>query len=169
MLCAIAPLLIMRNNHCYPYVQMRKIRLSSSGNRSVVYVLCNPMDCSPPGSSVHEISPGKNTGLGCHFFLQEIFLAQGSNLGLLYRRRILYHLSHQGCARFTQLVQGKAGVWSWIWEPWSLKCFSCCRKRNSLVLFCFFFAVYLKQIPCRTPERWKDKFGRVKESPTWPF
>ena len=24
---------------------------------------CNPMDCSPPGSSVHGISPGKNTGL----------------------------------------------------------------------------------------------------------
>ena len=24
-----------------------------------------PMDCSPPGSSVHEDSPGKNTGVGC--------------------------------------------------------------------------------------------------------
>ena len=28
--------------------------------------LCDPMDCSPPGSSVHEDSPGKNTGAGCH-------------------------------------------------------------------------------------------------------
>ena len=27
--------------------------------------LCNPMDCSPPGSSVHGDSPGKNTGVGC--------------------------------------------------------------------------------------------------------
>ena len=27
--------------------------------------LCNPMDCSPPGSSVHEDSPGKNTRVGC--------------------------------------------------------------------------------------------------------
>ena len=27
--------------------------------------LCDPMDCSPPGSSVHS-SPGKNTGVGCH-------------------------------------------------------------------------------------------------------
>ena len=26
--------------------------------------LCSPMDCSPPGSSVHGISPGKNTGVG---------------------------------------------------------------------------------------------------------
>ena len=28
--------------------------------------LCNPMDCSPPGSSVHGDSLGKNTGVGCH-------------------------------------------------------------------------------------------------------
>ena len=28
--------------------------------------LCDPMDYSPPGSSVHGDSPGKNTGEGCH-------------------------------------------------------------------------------------------------------
>ena len=28
--------------------------------------LCDPMDCSPPRSSVHGDSPGKNTGVGCH-------------------------------------------------------------------------------------------------------
>ena len=28
--------------------------------------LCDPMDCSPPGSSVNEDSPGKNIGVGCH-------------------------------------------------------------------------------------------------------
>ena len=27
--------------------------------------LCNPMDCSPPGSSVHGDSQGKNTRVGC--------------------------------------------------------------------------------------------------------
>ena len=32
--------------------------------------LCDPMDCSPPGSSVHGASPGKNTGVGCHALLQ---------------------------------------------------------------------------------------------------
>ena len=31
--------------------------------------LCDPMDCSPLGSSVHGIF-----GVGCHFLLQEIFL-----------------------------------------------------------------------------------------------
>ena len=30
--------------------------------------------------------PGKNTGVGCHFLLQEIFLIQGSNPGLLHYR-----------------------------------------------------------------------------------
>ena len=33
--------------------------------------LCDPMDCSRPGSSVHRDSSGKNTGVGCHA-LQEI-------------------------------------------------------------------------------------------------
>ena len=41
------------------------------------------MDCSPPGSSVHGNSPGKNTGVGCHALLQGIFLTQGLNLSLL--------------------------------------------------------------------------------------
>ena len=56
--------------------------------------LCDPLDCSPPGSSVCGDSSGKNTGVGC--LLQGIFLTQGSNLGLPHCRRILYHLSHQG-------------------------------------------------------------------------
>ena len=35
--------------------------------------------------------PGKNTGVGCHFLLQGIFLIQGSNLPLLCCRWILHH------------------------------------------------------------------------------
>ena len=31
--------------------------------------LCNPMDYSLPGTSVHGDSPGKNTGMGSHFLL----------------------------------------------------------------------------------------------------
>ena len=38
--------------------------------------LCDPMDCSLPGSSVHGDSPGKNAAVGCHFLLQEILLTQ---------------------------------------------------------------------------------------------
>ena len=32
--------------------------------------LCNPMAYSPPGSSVHGDSPGKNSGVACHALLQ---------------------------------------------------------------------------------------------------
>ena len=39
---------------------------------------------------------GKNTGEGCHFLFQGIFLTQGSNPGLLHCRQILYQLSHKG-------------------------------------------------------------------------
>ena len=35
--------------------------------------------------------PRQNTGVGCHFLLQGIFLTQGSNVRLLYCRRILHH------------------------------------------------------------------------------
>ena len=44
--------------------------------------LCDHVDCSPPGSSVHGDSPGKNTGVCCHALLQGIFPTQGSNPGL---------------------------------------------------------------------------------------
>ena len=49
-------------------------------------------------------SPGKNTGVGCHFLLQGIFQTQGSNLGLLKLRQILYHLSHQGSPERKQFL-----------------------------------------------------------------
>ena len=41
--------------------------------------LCDPMDYSLPGSSVHGDSPGQNTGMGCQALLQGIFPTQGSN------------------------------------------------------------------------------------------
>ena len=47
-------------------------------------------DCSPWNSL------DKNSGVSCYSLLQGIFLTQGSNLGLLNCRQILYYLSHQG-------------------------------------------------------------------------
>ena len=41
--------------------------------------LCNPMGCSPPGSSVHGIFPSKITGVSCHALSQGIFPSQGLN------------------------------------------------------------------------------------------
>ena len=45
--------------------------------------LCDPMDYSLPGSSVHEDSLGKNTGVGFCALFQGIFLTQGLNSHLL--------------------------------------------------------------------------------------
>ena len=44
-------------------------------------------DCCPPGP---WNSPGKNSGVGSHPLVQEIFPMQGSNPGLLYYRQIIY-------------------------------------------------------------------------------
>ena len=48
-------------------------------------------------------SPGKNTGVGCHFLLQGIFPTQGWNPSLLHCRQTLYPLSHQGSLLLTDL------------------------------------------------------------------
>ena len=66
--------------------------------------LCDPMDCSPLGSSVHGDSPGKNTRVSCNALLQGIFPTQGSNPGLQHCRQILYHLRHQGSPRILKWV-----------------------------------------------------------------
>ena len=60
---------------------------------SDIWLFCNPMNSRllyPWDFS------GKNTGVGCHSLLQGIFLIQGSNLGLMHCRQILYCLSCQG-------------------------------------------------------------------------
>ena len=54
--------------------------------------LYDPMDCSPPGSSVHWIHQARILE---PFLLQGISPTQGSNVGLPHCRQILYHLSHQ--------------------------------------------------------------------------
>ena len=66
--------------------------------------LCGPMDSSPPGSSVHGDSPGKNPAVGCHALLQGIFPTQGQNPGLPHCRQILYHLNLQGSPRILRWV-----------------------------------------------------------------
>ena len=55
-------------------------RAKSFQSRSI---LCNPLDCSPPGSSVHGNSLSKTIGMGCCGLLQDIFLTQGLTSGLL--------------------------------------------------------------------------------------
>ena len=76
----------MGRNFMYIIYYMRYAVLSHS-----VVSLSNPMDYSLLGSSVHEASPGKNTGVGCPALFQGIFPTQGSNPGLLHCRQILFY------------------------------------------------------------------------------
>ena len=66
------------------YQRIQSVQFSSVAQSCPT--LCDPMNCSPPGSSVHGIFLGGNTGVGCLFFLQRVFSTQGLNphlLGLL--------------------------------------------------------------------------------------
>ena len=54
--------------------------------------LCDPMDCGPPGSSVHGILQAEYWS--GHSLLQGIFPTQGLNLGLLQGRQILFWLGN---------------------------------------------------------------------------
>ena len=60
---------------------------------SVMLTFSNPMDCNPPGSSVH------GTRVGCHFLLQGIFQIHISNphfLSLLHWQADSLPLHHLG-------------------------------------------------------------------------
>ena len=82
--------------------------------------LCDTMDCSPPGSSVHGDPPGKNIGVACHALLQGLFPTQGLNPGFLHCRRILYNLSQQGYTRILEWIahpfpRGSSWPRNWTW------------------------------------------------------
>ena len=57
--------------------------------------LCDPIDCSLPGPLSMGVFPGKNTGVGCHFLLQGMFLDHGLNPWLLPWQMDSLPLSHQ--------------------------------------------------------------------------
>ena len=57
--------------------------------------LCDPMDCSPPGSSIHGILQAKVLEWVAISFSRGMFPTQGSHPGLSHCRQMLYHLSHQ--------------------------------------------------------------------------
>ena len=88
---------------------------------------CDSMDCSPPGSSVHGDSPGKNTGVGCYALLQGIFPTQ---------EWTLQHLNHQ--ERPTQcMVSFKCYLPRRPWShPILLKLYKLLRLPGILVLPC---------------------------------
>ena len=72
-------------SHCYSFILIEK--------PNSCLILCNPMDCSPPGSSVHGILQARILEWVA-ILSPGIFPTQGSNPGLPHCRWILYCLSH---------------------------------------------------------------------------
>ena len=93
----------------YIYTHMYCAVLCLVAHHSSCVWPCKPMDCSSRDSSVHEDSPDKNTGVGCHALLQGIFPTWELNPGLPHCRWILYHLSDQG----------SPGILEWVVCPFS--------------------------------------------------
>ena len=69
---------------------------------SHIWLFCDPMDCSPPGSSVYGF-PSKNTEVSCHSFLQGIFPTPGLCLLCLLHWQILHHCWHLCVCLYTCL------------------------------------------------------------------
>ena len=87
--------MFFRNSNCYLPQNCHMIQYSLCCCLvAQLRLFTTSMDCSQPGSSVHGISPGKNTGVGCYFLLQGIFLTQGSNQCLPHWQEDSLLLSH---------------------------------------------------------------------------
>ena len=91
----------VRERYIYIHLQAQHRRSSSKQSKyvscSVMSDLLQPHGLQPSRFLCPWKSPGKNTGVGCDFLLQGIFLTQGLNpclLCLLHCRWILYPLSH---------------------------------------------------------------------------
>ena len=70
-------------------------------------IVWDPMDCSPPGSSVHGIFPGKKYWSGLPFPPPGIFLTQGLNprlLSLLHWRAHSLSLHHLGSLKYYMII-----------------------------------------------------------------
>ena len=77
--------------------------------------LCDPVNCSLPGSSVHGILQARILEWVPSTFSRGIFPTQGSNPGLPHCGRILYCLSHQGSpASYSNGDKNKTNKWNLI-------------------------------------------------------
>ena len=114
--------------------------------------LCDPVDCGPPGSSVHGVLQARILEWVATPFFQGVFPTQGLNPSLGHCRQILYCLSRQGSpsewwlsAIFISTLRwtGGAGGNQWdLWsgfiqvQEWEVKIFN--GEVNSLLSFCSF-------------------------------
>ena len=104
--------------------------------------LCDPMDCSPLGSSVHRDSPGKNIGVGCHTLLWCIFLTQGSNLPLLHCSWILYPWALGSPKNQLYFNKNKKHLRCWPSVHVRMACYHFSLTKVILYFFCFLKGYY---------------------------
>ena len=112
--------------------------------------LCDPMDCRPPGSSVHGISQARILEWVTISFSQPkgVFPTQGSNLHLLHCRCFLYHWAtseawSHGYRAVAKCYLCEVCFIFFIWpgkrEPWNeekacIISIFICKLRNGLIL-----------------------------------
>ena len=76
-------------------------------------------------------SPGKNTGVGCHFLLQGSFATQEWNPGLLHCRWVLYQLSYKGSCISPPLLTYALNSFSYDLSQTSSLSIMCIRRSQS--------------------------------------
>ena len=123
----LSALFVTKNNHPITNTLTPTLELSMHAKSlQSRLTLCDPMNHSPPGSSVF---PGKNTRVGCHALLQGSFLTQGLNLHLI-------RLLHQQAGSLSLVPLGSESV-------------SCSAVSDSLRLFMGFPKhEHWSELPC---------------------
>ena len=128
--------------------------------RSVVQLcptLCDLINCHPPGSSIPGDSPGDNTGVGCLFLLQGIFLTYGSNPHLLHCIRLKQALLL--LFTFFHLNYFKEFIFSWRIIALQYCVALCCTSTKASLV-----AQMVKNLPAMR-ETWVQSLGG--EDPPW--
>ena len=91
-------------------------------------ILCDPLDSSPPGSSVHGLLQARILEWVSISFSRGIFPSQGLNLNLLHCKQMLYCLSHQGSPHFYSRQQWPPTyllfqtLHTWVTPFWPMRC-----------------------------------------------
>ena len=84
------------HNHCILWLYHHLKVLGKCQFFSCVWFFATPMNCSPPGSSVHGILQARILEWVAIPFSRGSSWPRNRNAGLLHCRQILYHPSHQG-------------------------------------------------------------------------
>ena len=115
-----------QGSHPCPLHKKHRVLTSGSPGKSLQYTIVvvqspscvrflRPHGLQPARLLCPWDSPGKNTGVGCCFLLQEIFLTQALNPGLLHCRQILYQLSYkESPLQNTSHFKYSGGLAPWI-------------------------------------------------------